>query len=138
MRERSPFGERLYAARTRAKLTQVQLAKAASISQSTLGELEYDGEGSSATVRLAMACGVRPEWLAEGEGEMVDTFTWPFKHVSREKILALDPDQLAYLEGRLAEALTNLVPATGPGTAKRVSYRDSKSAPAHKKASQAR
>jgi hypothetical protein len=23
-------------------------------------------------VRLAMACGVRAEWLAEGEGEMVD------------------------------------------------------------------
>lgn len=105
MRERTPFGERLYTARTHAKLTQKQLAKAADISQSNLGELEYDGDGSSATVRLAVACGVRPEWLSEGQGEMLDTFTWPFQRIDKERVLALEVDDLAYVEGKLSAAL---------------------------------
>jgi transcriptional regulator with XRE-family HTH domain len=72
MRERTPFGERLYQARTHAKLSQPQLSKLAGVSQGNIGELEWKGDGSMAVVRLAMACGVRAEWLAEGEGEMVD------------------------------------------------------------------
>lgn len=71
-RERTPFGERLYAARKHAKLTQPQLAKAAGMAQSTLGELEWIGDGSSKTAQLAAACGVRAEWLATGNGLMVD------------------------------------------------------------------
>jgi transcriptional regulator with XRE-family HTH domain len=116
MRERTPFGERLFTARTHAKLTQAQLAKAAGISQGTLGELEYDGEASMAVVRLATACKVRPEWLAEGQGEMVDTFTWPFRRVPRERVLALSPDDLSYVEGKLEAALERC--ETGERTAK--------------------
>jgi transcriptional regulator with XRE-family HTH domain len=72
MRERTPFGERLYKARTHAKLSQPQLSRLAGVSQGNIGELEWKGDGSMAVVRLAMACGVRPEWLAEGDGEMID------------------------------------------------------------------
>lgn len=71
-KERTPFGERLYEARKHAKLTQHQLAKKAGISQSTLGELEWKGDGSSKTAQMAIACGVRSEWLATGNGPMID------------------------------------------------------------------
>lgn len=70
-KERAPFGQRLFDARTKAKLTQEALAKLVGMSQSTLGELEYTGQGSSFTPQIAAACGVRAEWLATGEGDMV-------------------------------------------------------------------
>lgn len=109
-KERTPFGDRLFRARTHAKLTQTQLAKAASISQGNLGELEWTGDGSSATVRLAKACGVRPEWLAEGEGDMLDASAWPFKRVPLTKVSVLESDDLSYVEGALAKALSDLSP----------------------------
>jgi phage repressor protein C with HTH and peptisase S24 domain len=65
---RTPFGERLYAARTAAQLSQPELAKAVGMAQSTLAEAERSGQGSSKTAQLAAALGVRAEWLAEGTG----------------------------------------------------------------------
>lgn len=82
-KERTPFGQRLYDARKHAKLTQHQLAKKAGISQSTLGELEWKGEGSSKTAQMAMACGVRSEWLATGAGTMVDEEKRLFPEVAK-------------------------------------------------------
>lgn len=108
MKERSPFGERLHQARTHARLTQAQLVTAAGIAQGTLGELEWTGDASMAVVRLAVACGVRPEWLAEGTGEMVDRTTWPFPRVAKELIINLDEEQLAFVEGALVNALSML------------------------------
>lgn len=69
--ERTPFGERLFKARTHAKLSQPQLATAVGLRQSTIGELEKKGNGSQKTTQIALACGVRPEWLASGEGPML-------------------------------------------------------------------
>jgi transcriptional regulator with XRE-family HTH domain len=69
--ERTEYGQRLLTARTKAALTQVQLAKAAGISQGTLAELEKIGQGSAFTPMLARACQVSAEWLASGEGPMV-------------------------------------------------------------------
>jgi transcriptional regulator with XRE-family HTH domain len=71
-RERTLFGERLHAARTHAKLSQPQLARAVGMAQSTIGELEYIGTGSSKTAQIAQACGVNPQWLAEGVGPMFE------------------------------------------------------------------
>lgn len=68
---RSPFGQRLYEARKRAKLTQGQAAKALKISQGTLSELENSGQGSAHTVGLANLYGCDPNWLATGEGSHV-------------------------------------------------------------------
>jgi transcriptional regulator with XRE-family HTH domain len=108
MRDRTPFGARLFAARTHAKLTQTQLAKAAGVSQGTLGELEWSYDGSAAVVRLAMACGVRPEWLAEGSGDMLDPDAWPFELVTLEDVLALDEKQRGIIEGAMLTALDRI------------------------------
>jgi transcriptional regulator with XRE-family HTH domain len=102
---RTEFGQRLVDARKHAKLTQEQVASAAGMSQGTLGELEKDGHGSTYTVKIAMICGVRPEWLAEGEGEMVDVFAWPFQRIDRDRILCLDETDLAVVEGAIITAL---------------------------------
>jgi len=72
VKERTPYGERLRAARLRADLTQEQLSKRVGISQSTLNELESKGQGSMYTAQLAYALGVRALWLASGEGGMED------------------------------------------------------------------
>lgn len=108
MRTRTPFGERLYLARTYAKLSQTQLCKLAGVSQGNLGELEWNGDGSMAAVRLAVACGVRPEWLAEGIGDMVDADAWPFELVTRDEILALEPRHLQMVEGAMLATLERI------------------------------
>lgn len=94
-KERTPFGERLHQARKHAGLTQPQLSKAVGMAQSTLGELEYVGHGSTFTTKIAMRCGVRAEWLAEGHGPMLDEVQRLDPEVLRaaEQINAL-PDKL--------------------------------------------
>lgn len=68
------YGERLKLARTHAKLSQAELADRAKVgSQVNVSKLERsEAEGSEFTVQYAMACGVRPEWLAMESGEMID------------------------------------------------------------------
>lgn len=75
------FGERLKVARQYAQLTQSELAVKSGVSQVTISKLERESDSSSFTVQLAVACGVRPEWLAMEEGEMVDGF-----YVSDERL----------------------------------------------------
>jgi transcriptional regulator with XRE-family HTH domain len=68
------YGERLKIARTHAKLSQAELALRAGVgTQENISKLERKkAEGSEFTVQYAIACGVRPEWLAMEQGEMVD------------------------------------------------------------------
>lgn len=68
------YGERLKIARMHAGLSQAELAARAKVgTQEGVSKLERtDAEGSEFTVQYATACGVRPEWLAMEEGEMVD------------------------------------------------------------------
>lgn len=68
------YGQRLKEARTYAGLSQTELAEKAGVgSQVNISKLERgDAEGSEFTVHYATACGVRPEWLAMEQGEMVD------------------------------------------------------------------
>lgn len=112
IRERTPFGQRLFDARTHAKLSQAQLASAAKISQGNVGELEWIADGSSAVVRLAVACGVRASWLADGEGDMVDPEAWPFPNVQRDLIRSLDETQVAVVEGAMINALSHILKAS--------------------------
>lgn len=67
-RDRTPFGRRVWEARTEAKLTQKDLCKAAGMAQSTLAEAETTAHGSSFTAQIAAATGVSAEWLASGVG----------------------------------------------------------------------
>ena len=65
-------GERLKAARTHAQLTQSELARRAGVGQSAVGNIEAGLRGFGASVlQMARACGVDPNWLATGEGQMV-------------------------------------------------------------------
>lgn len=68
------FGKRLRTAREHAKLTQQELATASGVPQQTISKIERgDQDTSSYTVHLAVACGVRPEWLAMEDGAMIQT-----------------------------------------------------------------
>lgn len=73
---RTEFGQRLFDARTKAGLTQTQLAGKVHMAQSTLAELERTGQGSSKTLQIAAACGVSPEWLATGSDKKIAA-AWP-------------------------------------------------------------
>ncbi|WP_249215689.1 helix-turn-helix domain-containing protein [Burkholderia contaminans] len=74
---RTPFGERLLAARRRKGFSQKQVEARVGISQSNLGALETKGTGSAFTVALALLYGVSPVWLAMGKGSMEGTSPIP-------------------------------------------------------------
>jgi transcriptional regulator with XRE-family HTH domain len=97
-RERSAFGARLKQAREKAGLTQPQLAQAVGMSQSTLAEAEGVGHASSFTVRIAQHCGISALWLESGEGDMLDSATWPFSQELMGYVNALNTDELVTLE----------------------------------------
>lgn len=64
------LGTRIRSARKEAGLTQVELARKVHITQPTLSDLENGHtDSTSSLVELAMALGVRPEWLATGKGD---------------------------------------------------------------------
>jgi len=67
------LGERLRKARLTARLTQRQLAEKAGVTQQMVSRLETGkAHGTTDIVRLAIACEANPEWLATGEGDMVE------------------------------------------------------------------
>lgn len=66
--ERTPFGQRLFDARTQAGLKQIPAADQIGIGQSALAELEKKGHGSSYTTVMARVYGCDALWLATGEG----------------------------------------------------------------------
>jgi transcriptional regulator with XRE-family HTH domain len=69
------FSERLKLAREAAKLTQEQLAQKSGVKQGTISKIERgDADSSTFTVQLAIACKVRPEWLAMESGPMIDEY----------------------------------------------------------------
>lgn len=69
---RMRYGERLRIARKHAGLTQDALAEAVGMRQPTISEIEAVNEnGSVFTARLARACGVSVDWLADEIGEMI-------------------------------------------------------------------
>ena len=76
-RERTAFGERLFQARTHAKLTQKALAGLVGMSQSALGEAEITGNSTTCTAKIAEVCKVRAVWLEQGEGDMLEVDTEP-------------------------------------------------------------
>jgi transcriptional regulator with XRE-family HTH domain len=111
-KERTPFAQRLVAARTRAGLSQPQLAKLVGMAQGTLGEAETTAIGSKYTAQLAGILKVRAEWLASGEGPMLDV-GWPFARIDLSRVLRLSPSDLAYVEGRLEAAIEKVEQAQG-------------------------
>lgn len=69
------LGERIALARKHAKLTQPALAEKLNgvMTQQNISLLERGiTKGTEYIVQIAMACEVRPEWLATGQGEMIN------------------------------------------------------------------
>lgn len=67
------FKDRLKAARRHGKVTQADLAKKLGIDQSSISNLESGKSASSSySYQIAKICGVNPDWLVMGIGEMVE------------------------------------------------------------------
>lgn len=70
---KSKYSERLIEAMKAAGLTQGALAQAVGMSQSSIWKLTSGvASGSRKTVEIAKVLGVRPEWLANGDGPETD------------------------------------------------------------------
>lgn len=104
-KQRTEFAARLREARKHAGLTQPQLAQKVGISQGTLGEAETKAVGSAYTVQLALACGVRPEWLATGEGDMTERNALPFTDELRARLMQEPPEVLQRVENVIRATL---------------------------------
>lgn len=67
------LAERMKKAREHAGLTQKELQDKSGVPQQMISKIERGYQETSAyIVQLAVACGVRPEWLAMEAGEMID------------------------------------------------------------------
>lgn len=74
--ERTPFGQRLFIARTKANLSQEQVAKEVGIAQSTLAEAEIYGKRSGYTPQLAAIYKVSATYLATGKLAAGEKLPW--------------------------------------------------------------
>lgn len=102
------LGERLRLARQYAKISQAELEKRSGVDQATISKIERDDQkGSTEIVQLAVACGVRPEWLAMESGEMVDGL---YVHDEKLKRMLMIAQELPeYAKDRAIKELADLV-----------------------------
>jgi transcriptional regulator with XRE-family HTH domain len=108
------LGERLKTAREFAGLTQKDLEQKSGVLQQMISKIENGKQETSAyVVQLAVACGVRPEWLALGQGEMVtaeidkSTMTYDIKEVVSQMV-AMEPAE-QYKVRKMIEVITGNV-----------------------------
>lgn len=71
IKERTEFGQRVWAARKHAGLSQEELGRRVGLTQSGIVHLETAGDSSNKTAQIARECGVRVMWLAKGEEPML-------------------------------------------------------------------
>lgn len=90
------LAERLVKARKFAKLSQKELAEKLNglMTQQNISLLENGKiQGTEYIVQIATICGVRPEWLAMGQGEMTDGLYVENEKIKRAVLLMQDlPD----------------------------------------------
>jgi len=104
------YGERLYAARKHAKLSQAALAEAVGISQPTvhyLEEVSNDAQGSEHTARFARICGVSADWLSDEIGQMLaaNHLSDPIQHLLTRLSTMTEREQ--YRIVRMVDAFTD-------------------------------
>lgn len=99
------FSERLRRAREHAGLTQEALAQRSGVKQGTISKIERgESESSTFVVQLAIACGVRCEWLAVETGKMLEQALRPDEQVLLDNYRAVgDPEKVAI--DKVAESL---------------------------------
>ena len=91
------LAERIIQARHHAGLTQNELAKRTELSQQAVSMLETGKQkATTEIVTIAVVCGVRPEWLALEQGEMLNI---PMVNIDNDKKL----QQLLLLARELPE-----------------------------------
>lgn len=105
-KERTPFGKRLFDARTAAGLKQKEVSAKVGMAQGTLAEAEWIRDGSTYTAQLAALYEVRPEWLAKGTEPMREVSTWPFPEIDRGRFDRLSKDQKLEIQGAVRNMLT--------------------------------
>lgn len=101
------LASRLQAAREEKGWTQTQLAKAAGISQGTIGNIEAGIRGGAESLALiAEALGVRYRWLRDGDlPARTDAGQWPFEAFSLARFSALSDRQKGRVEQAALDAL---------------------------------
>lgn len=116
------FSDRVRARRLELGLSQVELAKKAGLSQSTVAQIERGRNSRSAHIlNLAEALKVHPRWLEGGEGPKDQSDKgamdedaqprpqpWPFPEIPEDEVRALAPAQLSALQGAIALAIAQL------------------------------
>lgn len=111
------IAERLAHARSVREWTQLELARHAGVSQSTIGNIESGARQSPRELlAIAAAVGVSPEWLKTGkglqapqsgaEGSNASLPPWPFKSVTATELAQLPPAQLEHIERIVGTFLT--------------------------------
>lgn len=90
-KEIGSLGGRVKFARQQLKMSQTTLANKIGTSQGTVAHIE-NGRNSETKhiIELARALRVRAEWLATGEGEMLES--WPFSRVDKYDFESLPVD----------------------------------------------
>ena len=92
-------------ARKHSGLTQTRVCEALAMSQGTLAELERLAKGSSRTTEFAQAYGVNADWLATGNGAMLEARGWPFESFSQGDFDALSERQKGWIEAAMLREL---------------------------------
>jgi transcriptional regulator with XRE-family HTH domain len=110
----------------RGQRSQQDIATAAGVSQSTIGNIEAgERKRPRELLRIAAALGVSPVWLETGEGDPQDAGPppeWPFELLSREQWLALTERQRGAVENAALDVYKGLMagaakaPHSGPNS----------------------
>ena len=99
------LGRRLRAARLYAGLTQADLAEKAGVAQSAVSRIEREeAETTGFVVLFAKICGVRAEWLALNDGEMLNSSKKYDKKI--EAVMLLMEDMPEYKKDILVSTST--------------------------------
>lgn len=98
-------------------LTQTELAKAAGVSQGTVGNIAAGiRTGLQSLPVIADALGVRYRWLRFGEEPMeAPPLSWPFEAISADRFAALTERQKGEVERAILEAISSIEVRAGNG-----------------------
>lgn len=105
----SKLGERLRIARQHAGLTQEELSQKSGVTQAAISKIELCRNKTDNTafgVQLAVACGVRAEWLVLESGPMLDAHLPPDEEALLGKYRGADAQGKTAIQ-RVAESLSH-------------------------------
>ena len=97
-------------AREHAGITQAQLEERSGIKQATISKIERgESENSTFTVRLAVACGVRPAWLDMGEAPMLEIKGYTTSDPKLIAMCRIMEDKAEYVKDAAVKEVTQIL-----------------------------